>query len=111
MIFDIANFTVWSAERDPISMFKLLETTYGQFDRIAKRLGVFKIETNMDAYVAVCGLPNANQDHAVVMARFASLCLHSFAKLTRRLEVYLGPSTGDLKARVGLTSGPVIAGK
>lgn len=61
-------------------------------------------------YVAVCGLPKANPDHAVVMARFGALCLAKFAQLAQALEVRLGPSTGDLQARVGLHSGPVVAG-
>ena len=42
---DIAGFTKWSSERTPIEVFKLLETLYGQFDRIAKRRKVFKVET------------------------------------------------------------------
>lgn len=102
---------MWSAERDPSSMFVLLETIYAQFDQLAKRFGVFKVETSMDAYVAVCGLPKRNENHATVMATFASVCLSSFAKQVRRLEITLGPSTGDLQARVGLHSGPVTAGR
>lgn len=42
---DIAGFTKWSSERNPVEVFKLLETLYGQFDRIAKRRKVFKVET------------------------------------------------------------------
>jgi Adenylate and Guanylate cyclase catalytic domain len=42
---DIAGFTKWSSERNPVEVFKLLETLYGQFDRIAKRRQVFKVET------------------------------------------------------------------
>ena len=42
----------------------------------------------------------------VVMAMFARHCLKRMNKLTKELEVVLGPSTGDLQARVGLHSGP-----
>lgn len=42
---DIAGFTAWSAGRQPTEVFRLLETIYGVFDKIAKRRGVFKIET------------------------------------------------------------------
>ena len=42
------------------------------------------------------------QDHAVVMARFASDCLERAHVLTRELEVDLGPGTGDLTIRVSM---------
>jgi hypothetical protein len=45
-----------------------------------------------------------------VMTRFAHECLNRMSKLTKKLEVTLGPSTGDLKGRCGLHSGPVTAG-
>jgi hypothetical protein len=44
------------------------------------------------------------------MVLFADRCLKAMSKVTRDLEVFLGPSTGDLEARVGLHSGPVTAG-
>jgi len=42
------------------------------FDNIAKRRRVFKVETVGDCYVAVAGLPKPREDHAAVMARFAT---------------------------------------
>jgi class 3 adenylate cyclase len=50
------------------------------------------------------------KDHATVMARFARDCLNSINDLTKRLEISLGPDTGDLSMRIGLHSGPVTAG-
>jgi class 3 adenylate cyclase len=46
----------------------------------------------------------------VVMARFARDCLTNMNDLVKRLEVILGPDTGDLSMRIGLHSGPVTAG-
>jgi class 3 adenylate cyclase len=106
MFLDIAGFTAWSSEREPSQVFKLLEGVYQAFDQIAKKHQVFKVETIGDSYVAVCGLPTHRDSHAPVMVKFASSCLKAMAKVTRELEVFLGPSTGDLKARVGLHSGP-----
>ena len=56
------------------------------------------------------GLPNPRNDHAQIMASFAASCLDQVKKVTRDLEVHLGPETGDLAMRLGLHSGPVTAG-
>eukprot|EP00977_Amphora_coffeiformis_P022505 scaffold10917_cov155-Amphora_coffeaeformis.AAC.6 len=49
---DIVGFTAWSSTREPTQVFTLLETIYRAFDKIAKRRGVFKVETVGDCYVA-----------------------------------------------------------
>ncbi|KAL7567071.1 hypothetical protein ACA910_002795 [Epithemia clementina (nom. ined.)] len=110
MFADISGFTAWSSVREPSQVFTLLETVYRAFDLIAKKRGVFKVETVGDCYVAVCGLPDPRRDHAVVMARFALDCLFRMQSLSKKLEVILGPDTGDLGMRIGLHSGPVTAG-
>lgn len=46
----------------------------------------------------------------MAMTRFAKECLFLFAKVTNKLDVALGPDTSDLALRIGLHSGPVIAG-
>jgi class 3 adenylate cyclase len=107
---DIAGFTAWSSLRDPSQVFTLLETVYHSFDKIARKRGVFKVETIGDSYVAVTGLPDPQEDHAVIMARFARDCKNRFRIVTRKLELTLGPDTGDLLMRFGLHSGPVTAG-
>jgi class 3 adenylate cyclase len=107
---DISGFTAWSSTREPSQVFVLLETIYKAFDDIARRRRVFKVETIGDCYVAVAGLPNPRKDHAVAMVRFARECMHRMLQLTRKLEVVLGPDTGDLTMRFGLHSGPVTAG-
>ncbi len=45
MFADIAGFTAWSSVREPTQVFTLLETVYRNFDRIAKRRRIFKVET------------------------------------------------------------------
>jgi class 3 adenylate cyclase len=107
---DICGFTAWSSSRDPSQVFTLLETIYKSFDEIAAKYGVYKVETIGDCYVAVCGLPEPCLKHAVVMVRFARECLLRMQIVAQRLEVVLGPDTGDLSMRFGLHSGPVTAG-
>jgi len=126
----------WTCRRQPAQVFTLLESLYGAFDAIARRRGVFKIETiggkcvdskrgcklpiavyqlvlsfsSIDCYVAVTGLPEARKDHALTMARFARDCLNKMIEITSELETTLGPGTADLALRVGLNSGPTTAG-
>jgi Adenylate and Guanylate cyclase catalytic domain len=61
-----------------------------------------QVETIGDSYVAVCGLPEAREDHAVVMCRFARDCRQKMNEITRSLESTLGPDTGDLKVTPSL---------
>jgi class 3 adenylate cyclase len=107
---DIAGFTAWSSVRDPSQVFILLETVYAAFDKVALSRQVFKVETIGDCYVAVTGLPNPQENHAVIMVKFARDCLRTMQTLTQSLEVELGPDTGDLAIRIGMHSGPVTAG-
>jgi class 3 adenylate cyclase len=107
---DIAGFTAWSSEREPEQVFTLLQTVYHGFDMLAKARVVFKVETIGDCYVAVTGLPDPQEDHAVRMVKFARECMTKMQEITKKLEVVLGPDTGDLYLRIGVHSGPVTAG-
>jgi class 3 adenylate cyclase len=53
----------------------------------------------------VTGLPEPHKDHAILMCRFAHECVKALNELTRKLEVTLGPDTGELSLRVGIHSG------
>lgn len=58
-----------------------------------------------DCYVAAVGCPDPRNDHAVVAVRFARECIIQMQAVVSRLEVSLGPGTGDLNLRVGIHSG------
>ncbi|CAB9497675.1 Receptor-type guanylate cyclase gcy [Seminavis robusta] len=107
---DLAGFTAWSSTRKPEQVFELLETLYSAFDSIAKKKRVFKIETIGDCYVAVCGLPNPQEDHATRMVRFADDCMSKMKILTTELSETLGADTSNLQLRVGLHTGGVTGG-
>jgi class 3 adenylate cyclase len=101
------GFTAWSSMREPAQVFQLLETIYSEFDEIAKKRRIFKVETVGDCYVAACGIPDPRRDHVVAMARFARDCRNRMMALMTDLETKLGPDTGELGLRIGLHSGPV----
>lgn len=91
-------------------MFQLLETAYQTFDKIANKVGVFKIETFGDCYVAVTGLPEPQADHFVRMVRFADEFMLHMHELVSSIELMLGSGTGTLSIRIGVHSGLVIGG-
>ncbi|CAB9497505.1 Receptor-type guanylate cyclase gcy [Seminavis robusta] len=108
---DLVGFTAWSSKRTPVEVFELLEALYGAFDKIAKRRKVFKVETIGDCYVAVTGIPEPQDNHAAIMARFAVSCMAEMNRMTHdELAETLGEDTKDLEMRVGLHSGPTTAG-
>jgi class 3 adenylate cyclase len=98
---DISGFTAWSSTREPSQVFQLLESIFHTFDDVANNLGVFKVETVGDCYVAAVGVPEPQKDHAVVMARFARECMEQVDSVLRELELQLGPDTSDLGMRFG----------
>ena len=110
MFAEIVGFATWSSKREPTEVFILLEAVFQAFDANAKAMNVFKVETIGDCYVAATGLPEPQADHALRMARFATKSMMHMVEATKELEVTLGPDTGDLRMRVGMHSGPVIAG-
>lgn len=100
---DIAGFTPWSAGRPAEEVVAMLETIFSRFDRCVLARGVEKIKTIGDAYMVVAGAPTACDDHA---ARLAQLALDLLAELEAVRE-----ETGiAIRLRVGLHSGPLIAG-
>ena len=86
-------------------VFTLLEALYKEFDAVANRRRVFKVETIGDCYVAITGLPLPRKDHALVMCRFANDTREKMRLVTKTLESTLGSDTGDLDLRIGLHSG------
>jgi len=107
---DIAGFTAWSASREPKAVFRLLQTLYHTFDKLAKQHNVWKVETIGDSYMAVTGVPHSQEKHAEIMVQYCSACLVKMKQLTRELEAELGEGTADLTMRFGMHSGPVTAG-
>ena len=63
-----------------------------------------------DCYIAVTGVPDPMEDHAVVLCEFANECRTKTNQVLSSLEEEFGPSVNSLSMRFGLHSGPVTAG-
>ena len=100
---DVVDFTPFAERTPPGRVVDILDEIFSTFDALADRHGLEKIKTIGDAYMAVAGLPTARPDHAEAAA---DLALDMQAEL-RRLTTTLGV---ELQLRIGMASGPVIAG-
>ncbi|MBL8033291.1 MAG: ammonium transporter [Leptospiraceae bacterium] len=100
---DIVDFTRLAHKFRPEIIVGILNRIFSTFDELAEKYGLEKIKTIGDAYMVVGGLPNPLKNHAEAVANFA---LESMAQLKRfKLK------TGDeLTMRIGINTGPVVAG-
>jgi len=100
---DIVGFTAWSARTPAPEVVRLLNGLFSRFDALSGQLGVEKIKTIGDAYMACAGLPVERSDHAVVAAELALGMREAIAAFRQEQGV-------ELDIRIGLNSGPVVAG-
>jgi len=100
---DLVGFTKMSSQKSAGDLVKLLNDLFSRFDRRAEGLGLEKIKTIGDAYMAVGGLPIPRSDHADICAEMA---LGMFDDLVEFNQQY----DAELAMRIGLNTGPVVAG-
>ena len=68
---DIVGFTNVSSGHSAKEIVNALNNLFSRFDERAKQMGVEKIKTIGDAYMAACGVPEPNENHARIMVDFA----------------------------------------
>jgi len=100
---DIVDFTQLSARLSAAELITLLNEVFSAFDRLAEKHGLEKIKTIGDAYMVVGGLPTPRPDHAEAVAEMA-------LDMQQDLGDY-GTTLGTaLHVRIGINTGPVVAG-
>ena len=100
---DLCGFTSLSTILSPTGMVEMLNEIYSHFDSLIEKYGVEKIRTIGDNYMIASGVPQPRGDHAQVLAHLAL-----------EMNAYIAglPPVGDQRIffRIGMNSGPVIAG-
>jgi class 3 adenylate cyclase len=100
---DMVGFTPLSERVPPADMIAILNEIFSAFDRLGAKHGLEKIRTIGDAWMAVAGCPEPHDDHASAVARVALGIRDIMADYRER--------TGhDVRVRIGINSGPVVAG-
>ncbi|MBL8517748.1 MAG: adenylate/guanylate cyclase domain-containing protein [Betaproteobacteria bacterium] len=103
MFADIVNFTHLSEEMSPNETVHLLNDIFSEFDSLAERRGLEKIKTIGDAYMVASGLSNKGD-----------MYVDATIELAQEMQRYVGkriaPNGESLRLRIGIATGPVVAG-
>ncbi len=94
---DIVGFTPLAASLEPEEMVDRLNDVFSRFDDLAERYGCEKIRTIGDGYMVAAGIPTPRPDHAEALANMA-------------IDMLASETTGPLRFRIGINTGPAVAG-
>jgi len=100
---DIAGFTERASDMPPDELIRFLDRLYGDFDALVDKRGLEKIKVTGDSYIVVSGVPEPRADHVEALAALAL----DMADAADRLKDSRGNA---VPLRIGLASGPVVAG-
>jgi class 3 adenylate cyclase len=107
MFTDFKNFTSFSEQQTAEELVHEIDTCFGAFDEIITEFGLEKIKTIGDAYMCAGGLPVPNSTHAVDTVKAALAIRDWIQKHQAKRKAKSLPTFG---IRVGVHSGPVVAG-
>jgi adenylate cyclase len=99
---DVVGFTPMAAAMTPLSLVNLLDDVFHCFDDLVEKYGLEKIKTIGDSYMVAAGVPRQRADHAEALVQLALDMRDAAASRT------FGGRT--LAFRIGVNSGPVVAG-
>ena len=100
---DIVGFTSMSARIPPEQLVTMLNQVFSAFDQLAEKYSLEKIKTIGDAYMVVSGLNGPHPNRPEAAAAMALDMMEALRKLSDTLHL-------DLKVRIGMDTGPVVAG-
>lgn len=100
---DLVGFTRMSNSISPEQVVVMLNHLFSRFDELSGRFGIEKIKTIGDAYMACAGVPQERPDHAEAIAEMALAMQDAIREHNREFG-------SSLQIRIGINSGPVVAG-
>ncbi|WP_315861543.1 adenylate/guanylate cyclase domain-containing protein [[Leptolyngbya] sp. PCC 7376] len=100
---DIVGFTKMSESYPPHELVALLNEIFSAFDTLCEGLRLEKIKTIGDAYMVASGLPERRPDHAVAIAEMALMMQQELQRINAEKNI-------NIRLRIGINSGPVVAG-
>jgi len=103
MFADIVNFTQVAANMTPSQVFSMLNSIFSAFDDMAEQYGLEKIKTIGDAYMVAGGINGDNEDYSAAIADLA-------LAMQKLLRQDFAVNTSHLEMRMGIGTGPVVAG-
>jgi adenylate cyclase len=98
-----SGFTFEAERTPPHVLVGALDELFSRFDEFADRLGLEKIKTIGDAYMAVAGAPRPRPDHVAAAAEMALAVKNSIREAR-------WPSGHPIEVRIGIATGPLVAG-
>lgn len=104
---DIKGFTEISEKLSPEELLKEINVYFTAFDQIMEKYQVEKIKTIGDCYMAVSGLPEERDDHAL-RAVNAAIEMQNFVRTQQNAQK--AKNEPFFEIRIGIHSGPVVAG-
>ena len=106
MFTDFKGFTAYSDRLSPEELVDSIDFYYSKFDEIIEKHGLEKIKTVGDAYMCAGGLPKPMPDHAHKMVEAA----FEIVEFVRESKKYDPDDMTRFEIRVGINTGPVVAG-
>jgi class 3 adenylate cyclase len=103
LVADLVSFTALAAHVSPAEIVSLLNEIFSEFDLLAEKHRLEKIKTIGDAYMVAGGIPLFRPDHAEAAAALALEMRSAMAQFNARYGT-------SVQIRVGINTGPVIAG-
>jgi class 3 adenylate cyclase len=100
---DMGGFTARASDTTPEDLVRFLNSVYTRLDGLVERHGLEKIKTTGDAYMVVSGVPEPLPDHALALADLA-------LDMRDALSGLVDPKGRMVPVRIGIASGPVVAG-
>ena len=101
---DIVEFTPQSKNLKPADLVSVLNKIFSEFDDLSLKYGIEKIKTIGDNYFSVSGLSSNSKDSALSLVKMALEMIDTINTINSGIEVM------ELNIRIGIHSGPVVAG-